>query len=109
MEVVIFCITLTAIMCVCLVAIGYIVGREVNDDVIDKNMDERADVSNSSELSDACNRDRRRSGDKSDYLGLDDEAVKGILYVMRMSVRYSEVERLAIDYCIDKLEGGEDE
>lgn len=109
MEVVIFCITLTAIMCVCLVAIGYIVGREVNDDVIDKNMDERADVPNSSELSDACNRDRRRSGDKSDYLGLDDEAVKGILYVMRMSVRYSDVERLAIDYCIDKLEGGEDE
>lgn len=54
-------------------------------------------------------RDRTRSGNKSDYLGLDDEAVKGILYVMRMSVRYSEVERLAIDYCIDKLEGGEDE
>lgn len=54
-------------------------------------------------------RDRDRSGNQSDYLGLDDEAVKGILYVMRMSVRYSEVERLAIDYCIDKLEGGEDE
>ena len=54
-------------------------------------------------------RDRDRSGNKSDYLGLDDEAVKGILYVMRMSVRYSEAERLAIDYCIDKLEGGENE
>lgn len=54
-------------------------------------------------------RDRDRSGNQSDYLGLDDEAVKGILYDMRMSVRYSEAERLAIDYCIDKLEGGEDE
>ena len=54
-------------------------------------------------------RDRDRSGDQSDNLGLDDEAVKGILYVMRMSVRYSVVERLAIDYCIDKLEGGENE
>ena len=50
-------------------------------------------------------RDRDRSGDQSDYLGLDDEAVRNILYVMRMSVRYSEVERLAIDYCIDRLEG----
>ena len=54
-------------------------------------------------------RDRDRSGNKSDYLGLDDEAVKGILTVMRMSARYSEAERLAIDYCIDKLEGGENE
>lgn len=54
-------------------------------------------------------RNRTRSGNKSDYLGLDDEAVKGILTVMRMSARYSEAERLAIDYCIDKLEGGEDE
>jgi hypothetical protein len=49
-------------------------------------------------------RNRDRGGDQSDYLGLDDEAVKGILYVMRMSVRYSEVERLAIDYCLDRLE-----
>jgi hypothetical protein len=49
-------------------------------------------------------RDRNRSGDQSDYLGLDDEAVKGILTVMRMSVRYSEAERLAIDYCLDRLE-----
>lgn len=50
-------------------------------------------------------RDRDRSGNRSDNLELDDEAVKGILYVMRMSVRYSEVERLAIDYCLKKLEG----
>ena len=49
-------------------------------------------------------RDRDRSGNQSDYLGLDDEAVKGILTVMRMSVRYSEAERLAIDYCLDRLE-----
>ena len=109
MEVVIFCITLTAIMCVCLVAIGYVVGREVNDDVVGKGMDERQHVLDSSSLSDVRSGCGSRSGNQSDYLGLDDEAVKGILYVMRMSVRYSEVERLAIDYCIDKLEGGEDE
>lgn len=54
-------------------------------------------------------RDRDRSGNQRDNLELDDEAVKGILTVMRMSARYSKVERLAIDYCIDKLEGGEDE
>lgn len=52
---------------------------------------------------------RTRGGNQRDNQQVDDEAVKGILYVMRMSVRYSEVERLAIDYCIDKLEGGEDE
>ena len=109
MEVVTFCITLTAIMCVCLVAIGYIVGREVNDDVIDKNITQRTNDMDSDIRVYVPSRDRDRSGDQSDYLGLDDEAVKGILYVMRMSVRYSEVERLAIDYCIDKLEGGENE
>lgn len=73
MEIVIFCITLTAIMCVCLVAIGYIVGREVNDDVIDKNMDERADVSNSSELSDTHNRDRSRSSNSTSNQRMDNE------------------------------------
>ena len=109
MEVVTFCITLTTIMCVCLVAMGYVVGREVNDDVIDKNSTERTNDVDSDNRVYVPSRDRDRSGDQSDYLGLDDEAVKGILYVMRMSVRYSEVERLAIDYCIDKLEGGEDE
>ena len=109
MEVVIFCITLTAIMCVCLVAIGYIVGREVNDDVIDKGNTQRSNDVDSDIHIYVPSRDRDRSGNQSDYLELDDEAVKGILYVMRMSVRYSEVERSAIDYCIDKLEGGEDE
>lgn len=109
MEVVIFCITLTAIMCVCLVAIGYIVGREANDDVIDKGNTQRTNDVDSDIRVYVPSRDRDRSGDQSDYLGLDDEAVKDILYVMRMSVRYSEVERLAIDYCIDKLEGGENE
>ena len=109
MEVVIFCVTLTAIMCVSLVAMGYVVGREVNDDVIDKNITERAD-----DMDDSCRvyvpcRDRDRSGNQSDYLGLDDEAVKNILMGMRMSTRYCDTERLAIDYCIDKLEGGEDE
>lgn len=54
-------------------------------------------------------RDRDRGGNQSDYLGLDDEAVKGILTVMRMSVRYSEAERLAIDYCIDRLEDSKHE
>ena len=49
-------------------------------------------------------RDRDRSINQSDHLGLDDEAVKGILYVMRMSTRYCDTERLAIDYCIDRLE-----
>lgn len=104
MEVVIFCITLTAIMCVCLVAMGYVVGREVNDDVIDKNITQRTNDVDSDIRVYVPSRDRDRSGNQSDHIGLDDEAVKGILTVMRMSVRYSEAERLAIDYCLDRLE-----
>ncbi len=73
-----------------------------------RNTEKSNDVDSDIRLYVPC-RDRDRGGNQSDYLGLDDEAVKGILTVMRMSVRYSEVERLAIDYCIDKLEGGEDE
>ena len=49
-------------------------------------------------------RDRNRSGNQSDHLGLDDEAVKNILMGMRMSTRYCDTERLAIDYCLDRLE-----
>jgi hypothetical protein len=104
MEVVIFCITLTAIMCVCLVAMGYVVGREVNDDVIDKNSTERTNDVDSDCRVYVPSRNRDRSGNQSDYLGLDDEAVKNILMGMRMSTRYCDTERLAIDYCIDRLE-----
>lgn len=102
MEVVIFCITLTAIMCVCLVAIGYIVGREVsdNDNVVNKNMDERADVSNSSELSDAFNRDRRRSGNN----GCNQSVEEVISVLDTLYVGASSTEKAALDYskeCID--------
>jgi len=97
MEVVIFCVTLTAIMCVCLVAMGYVVGREVNDDVADKNMDERADVSNSSELSDACNRDRRRSGDNGC-----DQSVEEVIDVLNtLRVGTTSREKRAIDYAAE--------
>lgn len=50
-------------------------------------------------------RDRDRSGNQRDNPQVDDEAVKGILTVMRMSLKYSKVELLAIDYCLKKLEG----
>lgn len=119
MEIVIFCITLTAIMCVCLVAIGYIVGREINDDVVDKNMDERADVSNSSELSDICNRDRRRSGNSTSNQRMDDEKEiikykdgkitneysKAVLETMLIIMKniLSETEKDAIQCAIDIL------
>jgi hypothetical protein len=49
-------------------------------------------------------RNRDRGGNRSDNLGLDDEAVKNILMGMRMSTRYCDTERLAIDYCLDRLE-----
>jgi hypothetical protein len=49
-------------------------------------------------------RNRDRGGNQSDHLGLDDEAVKNILMGMRMSTRYCDTERLAIDYCLDRLE-----
>ena len=119
MEVVIFCITLTAIMCVCLVAMGYIIGREVNDDVVDKNMDERADVSNSSELSDTHNRDRRGSGNSTSNQRMDDEKEiikykdgkitneysKAVLETMLIIMKniLSETEKNAIQCAIDIL------
>lgn len=106
MEVWIFAIIMGMWFCALFLITGILIGRGMQND---KGNTERADgMDNSSNVS-IPSRDRDRGGDQSDYLGLDDEAVKNILYVMRMSVRYSEVERLAIDYCIDKLEGGEDE
>lgn len=119
MEVIIFCITLTAIMCVCLVAIGYIVGREVNDNVIDKNMDERADVSNNSELSDTHNRDRRGSGNSTSNQRMDkgreiikykdgkitNEYSKAVLEIMLIIMKntLSTTEKDAIQCAIDLL------
>ena len=98
---------------VLLLGAGILVGRGLhdkgNDNVTDKGMDERKPILDSSSLSGVRCGCGDRGCNQSDYLGLDDEAVKNILMGMRMSVRYSEVERLAIDYCIDKLEGGENE
>ena len=100
MEVVTFCITLTAIMCVCLVAMGYVVGREVNDDVIDKNSTERTnDVDSDCRIYVPC-RNRNRSGNRSDNPQM--EEVIDVLNTMRVGA--SEKEKAAIDYskeCID--------
>lgn len=105
-EVWLFAIIMGMWFCALFLIIGILIGRGIKDA---KGNTERADgVDSDIRVYVPC-RDRDRSGNQSDYLGLDDEAVKNILYVMRMSVRYSEVERLAIDYCIDKLEGGENE
>ena len=92
--------------CALFLITGILIGRGMRND---KGNTERANDMDSDIRVYVPSWDRDRSGNRSDYLKLDDEAVKGILYVMRMSVRYSEVERLAIDYCIDKLEGGENE
>lgn len=92
--------------CAVFLGIGILIGKGVKDA---KGTTERTNNVDSDIRVYVPSRDRDRGGNQSDYLGLDDEAVKNILYVMRMSVRYSEVERLAIDYCIDKLEGGENE
>ena len=100
MEVVIFCITLTAIMCVCLVAIGYIVGREVNDDVIDKGNTEKSnDMDSDIRVYVPC-RDRDRSGYQRDNPQVDE--VISVLDTLRVGA--SSEEKAAIDYakeCID--------
>ena len=100
MEVVIFCITLTAIMCVCLVAIGYVVGREVNDDVIDKNMAERTNDMDSDCRVYVPSGNRTRGGNQSDYPQVDEViSVLDTLYVGA-----SSTEKAALDYakeCID--------
>ena len=109
MEVWIFAILIGIWFSVLLLGAGILVGRGLHDkgsnDVVDKSVDERQPILDSSDLSGVQCGCGDRSGNQRDYLGLDDEAVKGILYVMRMSVRYSEVERLAIDYCIDRMKG----
>jgi hypothetical protein len=83
-----------------IIAVIFIAGGAV---YASRNTERTNDVDSDIRVYVPC-RDRDRSGNQSDYLGLDDEAVKGILTVMRMSVRYSEAEQLAIDYCIDRLE-----
>ena len=88
---------------------GIEVVKSVNRFCDSKRLDERTNDMDSDIRVYVPSRDRDRSGNQSDYLGLDDEAVKNILMGMRMSTRYCDTERLAIDYCIDKLEGGEDE
>ena len=100
MEVAILCITLTAIMAVGLVAIGYIVGSELNDDVIDKGNVERTDgVDSDIRLYVPC-RDRDRSGDQRDNQQVDE--VIDVLNTMRVGA--SSEEKAALDYskeCID--------
>jgi hypothetical protein len=100
MEVVIFCITLTAIMCVCLVAMGYVVGREVNDDVIDKNSTERTNDVDSDIRVYVPSRDRDRSGNQRDNPQVDEV----ISVLDTLSVGASSEEKAALDYakeCID--------
>lgn len=100
MEIVIFCVTLTAIMCVCLAAMGYVVGREVNDDVIDKNIAERTnDVDSDIRVYVPC-RDRDRSGDNGC-----NQSVEEVIDVLdTLYVGASSKEKAALDYskeCID--------
>ena len=100
MEVVIFCITLTAIMCVCLVAIGYIVGREVNDDVIDKGMAERTNDVDSDIRVYVPSGNWTRGGNQSDNPQVDE--VINVLDTLYVGA--SSTEKAALDYakeCID--------
>lgn len=100
MEVVIFCITLTTIMCVCLVAIGYIVGREANDDVIDKGNTERANGVDSDIRVYVPSRDRDRSSNN----GCDQSVEEVISVLDTLRVGASSEEKAALDYskeCID--------
>ena len=100
MEVIIFCITLTAIMCVCLVAIGYVVGREVNDDVIDKNSAERTNDVDSDCRVYVPSRDRDRGGNQRD----NPQVYEVISVLDTLYVGASSTEKAALDYskeCID--------
>lgn len=108
MEVITFCVTLTIIMAACLVAFGYIVGRVSNDnesdDVNNKSMDERKPVLDSNNVSDVRSRDRSRSDNQSVNQRMDADTAKNALTVMRMSSKYCDTEKAAIDYamgCID--------
>jgi len=94
MEVVTFCITLTTIMCVCLVAMGYVVGREVNDDVIDKNSTERTNDVDSDCRVYVPSRNRDRGGNKRDNPKVDEV----ISVLDTLSVGASSEEKAAIDY-----------
>ena len=108
MEVIIFCITLTALMAMCLVVVGMLIGRSQydkgTDNVDNKSMDERTDVSDSNNVSDVCGRDRCRSGDNGCLERMDAETAINALSVMRMSVKYSETEKAAIEYAMECIE-----
>lgn len=97
MEVVIFCITLTAIMCVCLVAIGYIVGREVNDDVIDKGNTERTNDVDSDIHIYVPSRNRTRSSDNGCNQSV--EEVIDVLNTLRVGT--TSREKRSIDYAAE--------
>lgn len=55
------------------ILIGRISSDKRVDNTIDKNMDERVDVSNNSDISDICNGDRSRSSNSTNNQRMDNE------------------------------------
>ena len=106
MEVVILCITLTLMMAVCLVAVGYLIGSKSNDKGINgidyKDVGKGKYVLDSSDLSDARSGDSSRSGNSVDLGRMDANRAKIALKKIRKSYERSESERNdAIDYAIN--------
>lgn len=112
MGVIILCITLTAMMAVCLVVVGYLIGSELNDKRINgidyKDVGKGKYVLDSSDISDVRCGSSSRSGDSVDLGRMDANRAKIALRKMRKPYERSEAERdNAIDYainCINELQ-----
>ncbi len=108
MEVWLFAILMGMWFCTLFIIIGFLIGRGLHDkgsdNVIDKGMDERKPILDSSSLSDVQRGCGDRGCNKSVLERMDADAAKETLKTMKMSVKYSDTERNAIDYaimCID--------
>lgn len=92
MEIIVFCVTLTAIMAVLLVGIGVTIGRDDKGQLNDDS-DVRIYVPD---------RDRNRSSDHGQFEQMDPEEVTAVLYLFRIGA--TSREKQVIDYLIDKEE-----
>jgi len=108
MEVWIFAGLIGMWFSVLLLGAGILIGRGIhdkgNDDVVDKSMDERQPVLDSSDLSDVQCGSGDRGGNQSVLERMDADAAKETLETMRMAAKYSDTERDAIDYSVECID-----
>lgn len=108
MEVWIFAGLMGMWFSVLFLGVGILIGRGIHDkrsdDIADKSMDERQSVLDSCDVSDVRMGSGDRGGNKPVLERMDAESAKETLETMRMSVKYSDTERDAIDYSVECID-----